>query len=470
MPSTQSDPIAPEGTGREGYHAAMRTAIALAAGLASAGCTREDVAAPPTATPEPTTPLAPPRTPVPSCPAREPPREVEIDPRIDIGVAAGTRWLFGYAGGDAVLARLGPAGELALTPAPLRNAQAAAIEGDRIWLYAPRESDAPARWTAIDVADPDAPRTGAVTPVGLSAQYSFAGAFAVGRRRAVVVFGLADARALAVLDTTTGALVRPPTPLEQGTLPVQAFCADDRCGVVAIRDEGGGPSRRLIVLRATDGAVAEELLAPDWIGAVHVMPSRDRVLVLWDEQAGLRLRALDRTGRPLGPAVGPPAGPSPQSYRGELLPGLAAPRLAVGERGRWSVAALGPDATPGPLRAVAGAEHPFFTGATLDDGLAWASISGDVSYDELGPSGPMVHSWRTRVSAGFLADDGASHHSEVVSTGGAGRGGFGVWVLVRPGRAAVLTVPEGDARGWPGNEARLSSLRAPCPAGRRDDR
>jgi hypothetical protein len=438
----------------------VRAAIAVAV-LAWAGCAREggDVATPPDA--EPAT-RAEPRAPVRSCPTSEQPRDVDVDPRIDIGVAGGASWLFGHAGGKAALLGLGRAGELAVTPVPLQNTQAAAIEGPRIWLYAPRElPDVPARWTAIDVGDPDAPRTGAVTPVAIAARLSFASAFAVGRRRALVVYGLDDGRELALLDTATGAAVRTAA-LERDLQAKQAFCADDRCAAVAIRAESSGPGRRLVVLRASADAVEDELLAPDWVGEVHVVEAGERVIVQWSGHEGPRLRALDRAGRPLGPAIAA-ADPSRSFHRCELLPGPAGPVLALGERGRWSFAALAADATPGPLRAATGAKHYFLTGVGLDEGLAWASISGDVSYDELGDSGAMVHSWRTRITAGFTGHDGSEHHADIVSAGGPGRGGFGVWVLVRPGRAAVLTVPEGDASDLGGERARLFPLRAPCP-------
>lgn len=435
----------------------------IAVALAATGCTREGevVAAPPIAEEPP--PRAPVRAPVRSCPASEPPREVDVDPRIDVGVAAGHGWLFGYTKFEAALIGLGPAGELALTKVPLQNTQAAAVAGERIYLYAPREgADVPARWTVVDVAEPDAPRTGAVTPVGIAAELSFASAFAVGRRRAVVVYGLREASELALLDAATGAAVREPAPLERDLLPIKAFCADDRCGVVAIRNEGGGPARRLVMLRAaTEGPIEHELLGQDWVGEVHVVEAGERVFVQWSGHEGSTIEVFDRAGRPLAPAFEPAEGSAQATFSGELLGGLAAPVLAFGERGRWSIAALADSGAPGPLRVVPGAVHYFFTGASLDDGLAWASISGNVSYDEIGKSGAMVHSWQTRITAGFFAADGTEHHSDVVTTGGPGRGGFGVWVLVRPGRAAVLTVPEGDARQWAG-AGKLFPLRGPC--------
>jgi hypothetical protein len=175
------------------------------------------------------------------------------------------------------------------------------------------------------------------------------------------------------------------------------------------------------------------------------------------------VRALDRAGNPLGQATGPNAEPSRRFHAGELLTGLGPPMLAIGERGRWSIAALAGDATHGPARVLDGAVHYFLTGATLDDGLAWASISGDVSYDEVG-KGTFVHSWQTRITAGFAGADGTASHADLLSESGAGRGGYGVWVLVRPGRAAVLTMAQGDARHFDG-KGRLFPLRAPCPAG-----
>jgi hypothetical protein len=421
-------------------------------------CSREagEVAAPAEA-PAPASPVMP-RPAVRSCAATAPPQDVAVDPRIEVGVAGGANWLFGYAESDAALLRLGAAGELARTPVPLRNTQAAATLGDRIYLYAPREAEpaAPPRWTVVDATDPDAPRVGEALPLELPATHTYPSAFAVGARRAVLVVGY-EPRALVSVDPRTRRAVGAPHVLAPGTLPVQASCGDDRCAVLAIRDEGGGPARRLVALRADpEGRVTEELLAPGWIGAPHVAVHGERVLVAWSEHAGVRLRALDRTGRALGPAHAPPAG-----GQEALLAGLARPRLALGGRDGWSAAEVADDGSTGPLRALAGASHAFLTGATLADGLAWASISGEVGYDELGSSGIMMHSWSTRIVGGFAANDGATSSTSLVTTGGSGRGGFGVWVLVRDGRAAVLTVPQGEAYGEP---SRLFSLRAPCAA------
>lgn len=436
----------------------MRAAIVVAAGLV-AGCAG-DVASTPTAEAQPERARAPVR----SCPASEPPRELPaIDPRVDIGVAGGASWLFGYQDYEAALIRLGPAGELQTTRVPLQNAHAAAIAGDRIFLYAMRDGpETPARWMAVDVADPDAPRTGAIVPLGLTAKSTYATVFAVGRRRAVVVYWQTEAQELATLDTATGAVVGTPAPLEKDMQPVKAFCADDRCAVVAIRDEGGGPSRRLVVIRAdTDGAIADEQVAPGWIGRVEVVEGPDRVFVQWDEQNGPRVRALDRAGRPLGLAAGVSIGPSRRVHAGAVIVGLGPPVLGIAEKDRWSIAALAPNGRHGRARVLDGAVHYFLIGATLDDGLAWASIAGEVSYDEIG-QGTFTHSWRTKITAGFAGADGSASHADIMREFGEGRGGYGVWVLVRSGRAAVLAVPEGDARQF-GGKSRLFPLRVPCP-------
>lgn len=385
-----------------------------------------------------------------------------IDPRLVLGESAGVSWLFGYAAGKAVLVHLGRDGGLALTDVPLHNAQVGAVAGARIWLYAPGESPTvPTRWTAIDVGDPDAPITGPVVPVKLGAKFDHAVMLAVDTRRALVIVGPPDDRELVLLDTTTHAAIAPPHALGAGFEPVHAWCADDRCAVVGITDEGGGPARRLVVIRVrADGTREPEQLAPGWIGQPHAGAQGDRVIVTWQDEDGLAYRALDRWGRPLGPAV-PVPWARDRPIRGDtLLHADGAVMLAVGEHRRWSVAALGQGSTIAAFRELPGATGFLLVGAPLGDGLAWVNIDGDVSYDEMGP-GVMTHSWRSQAVAGFLPTTGAPTRIDVASGGDGGRGGFEPLMLVRPGAAAALVVPRGDASHF--HTPVLAPLRAPCP-------
>jgi hypothetical protein len=403
-----------------------------------------------------------PRPAVRSCPATDKPRPVTIDPRLMLGEAAGVTWIFGYAAGDAVLAHLGLDGGLALTRVPLHNAQVGAVADARIWLYAPRESEAvPTRWTTIDVRDPDAPITGPVVPVKVGAKLDYADTLAVGSRRALVIVGGSGERELVLLDPTTHAAIAPPHALGAGFEPVHAWCADDRCAVVGITDEGGGPARRLVVIRVrADGTHEQELVAPGWIGLPHAAARGDHVIVSWKDDDGLAVRALDRRGHPLGPAI-PVPWDSNRRIRGDtLLHADGAVMLAVGELGRWSVAAFGQDATPGPFRELPGATGFLLVGAPQGEGLAWINVDGDVSYDEMGP-GVMTHFWRSRAVAGFLPASGAPTQVELASGAGGGRGGFEPLMLVRPGAAAALVVPRDDAADF--STSVLVRLRLPCP-------
>jgi len=430
------------------YPPAMLPSARLSWLLALAACAPGRPSAPPS--------VAPPARPaVRSCPVDGGPRAVDLDPRIHLGEAGGVTWLYGHVGGEAALARLDAAGGLATTGVPLREVQAGALDGDQIWLYAPRAAgEAASRWLAVDVRDPDAPVVGPVAPLQVGARLDEAAAFAVGPRHAVLVAGALDDRELILLDRRTRAAVAPPHPLGPGFAPVHASCGADGCAVVAVTDEGGGPARRLVVVRVrADGTRDQEPLAPAWVGRPHAAAAGDRVVVVWPDAGGVSLRALDRDGRPVGPAV--PVSKDSPSGPATLLAADGRVVLALAGRAGWSVAALGPDAAPGPLRAVPGAPHSFLLGAPLVDGLAWVNVGGDVHLD-------MIHTWRSEVVAGFLPADGAAPtHRSLASAGGPGRGGLDPQLLVRPGAAAVLLSPRGDALGE--FRGQLAPLRAPCP-------
>jgi len=393
------------------------------------------------------------------------PTTVQLDPRIDLGDIDGVRWLFGYSAGDAVLAHLAADGALTITKIPLHNAQAGAIEGPRIWLYAPKESaEIPTRWTSVDVSDPDRPVTSAVVPLTVGAKLDYAATLAVGTQRALVITGVPDERELILLDTATRAAVRPPHLLGKGFEPIHSSCDVDRCAVVAISDEGGGPSRRLVVLRVlADGAHEQEPLAPDWIGQPHAAELGGQILVAWPDHDGFKIRALDLWGRPVGKATPVPWDSNKYIQHTALLRGPGGVMLGIGERGRWSVALVGKDATLSALHELPGASRYFLFGAPLDDGLAWVNLGGDVSYDEMGP-GVMTHSWHAEAVTGFLSISSSATPAPphpLTSDGGGGRGGCEPHILTRPNAAAALIVPRGDADDF--SDPLFALLRAPCP-------
>jgi hypothetical protein len=451
----------------------LRRARALAGLVAAAAC--EPAPRPPEAPTPPAAdqlpasggPIAGPtprprtRAAVRSCPASGKPAPVDLDPRIALGEVAGATWLFGYASEGAVLARLDRAGGLAKLKVPL-DAQAGAIDGDAIYLYASRQGDdAPTRWLTVDAGDPDAPQLGAVEALQVGATVDYAAGLGVGAERALVITGHIDARELVVLDRRTRSAVTPPHPLGGGFLPVHTFCDRDRCAVIGVADEGGGPARRLVVIRAlADGTREQEQLAPGWIGQPHAAELGDSVIVAWPGDGGLFLRALDRWGRPRGPAV-KQAQPDVPPGREALLHADGAVALAIGGGDGWSFAPVAPDATVGKFSKISAARRSFLLGAPLDDGLAWIDVGGDVDYSQLGDSGAWIHSWRSAASAGFVPASGAPPvHHDIAAGGGGGRGGFDPYMLVRPGTASALVVPRGDADGF--EQTVLAPLRIPC--------
>lgn len=438
-----------------------RAALALALTLLALACELE---APPDTAPD--EPLTAPsrRPPIRSCPAQRGPSLVALDPRIALGEVGGVTWLFGQSAGDPVLAHLTAEDTLALTRVPLADVQVGAIAGTRIWLYAPQQSDVvPPRWISIDVADPDRPTSGEVVRLSTGARPGDAAALAVGDRRALLVTGPRDERELVLLDTATRAALGPPHALGESFEPVHATCAADRCAVLATTTEQVSLTPNLVVLRAlADGSLEQELLAPVWMGPPHVVDQGDQVIALWPDEHGLSLRVLDRQGNPRGPAVPVPSDSDRWIRRATLLHAGGAVMLAIGDQDRWSVATVGPHATVGPLRPLPGANLEDLRGAPLDDGLAWLSLGLEVRHGDQ-ESSVMTHAWRAEAVAGFLPISGDPAPAQsVASARGDGRGRFDPFVLVRPGAAAALIVPRGDADDAP----MLIPLRARCPAHR----
>lgn len=421
-------------------------------------CTREAAPARPPAVPGERGPPAVRRADVPSCPATAGPVDLDFGPRLDVGLAGGVTWLYGSAGRTGALAHLGPTGELVLTPTPFA-ADLVAVEGSRLWLYIGGKIDpvVPARWAAVDVGDPAAPVVGPVLPLQFRVQHDYPEALAVGRRRALLVTGQRAAPELVVLDTATRTAVAPAVVAGKDFEAALATCDDEHCAVIAVHWEGEPSERRLVVVRAgPDGALEREHLAPGWSATPHAVFVEGGVLVAWNSHAGPRLRALDRRGRPVGPAVAPPPGPT--YVREALLVSDGAPLLGLATKERWFVASVGPGAALGPLRELPGAEQYWLFGAPQGDGLAWAGIREHVDYSD------GLHFWQSHVIGGFLPAAGrpAQPPTTLASDGGDGRGGFHVHMLARPGMAAAVVAPHGDAGS--AARVRMFALRTPCAA------
>lgn len=430
----------------------LRTPLIL---LALAAC---DFAAP-AAAPAPTAePIPAPRRVVRSCPAAGGPVVVDFDPRVALGDGRGVTWLYGQAAGGPALAHLGADDRLALTPVPLR-AEAGAAAGDRVWLYT---AEAPTRWLSVDVSDPERPVPGAVAALTTGARQDAAAVFAVGPRRAVVVVGPRFEFELVLLDTATHAAVAPPHPLGVSFGPLAAACGDDGCFVLAVDSPGDDIASHLVVLRVLpDGAREQEEVARDWSGQLHVARRGEQVLALWSTLEGIRLRALDREGRLLGPVVSVPWDSKRKIRETGLFHADGAVVLAVGEQSRWSVAVVGPHGNLGPLRELAGADRRFLAGAPLDDGLAWINVGEAARPDEPG-AGVLTRALEIEAVGGFLPTTGEpGRPTSVVLDDSGVPGGHALHVLTRPGAAAALVVPRGELAA--ATRPVLTPLRASCP-------
>lgn len=384
--------------------------------------------------------------PTPSCPAAASEREVGVHPHFEVGVAGGVTWLYGHQRERPLLLHLDRRGDLAMTEAPLADAERGAVFGAQLWLYAPGRGDLPARWSSVDVTEADAPAPGPVETLALAGPSS-AAAFAVGSERALLVLRSVEVTSMVVVDRTTRAPVGAPQPLPAGMVPLGAVCDARRCGVVAIRDEGGGPERRLVLV-TTDGVrePAETQLAPGWIGAVKLDTTGERVVVAWEDLGRVHVRVVARAGLIPGEIVTVPGDARARSGVA-LLRGPSSTHLAAARSGDWWSAPIGEGGSLGGSRGVGG--PGVLLGAPLSDGLVWLDIDARVEL----VSG--MHLADTSIVAGFAPWQGAPTQGSLLSAADE----LQVHLLTGPGRAAVLVVPNAGQLVGP----RFYPLRGVCP-------
>jgi hypothetical protein len=219
-----------------------------------------------------------------------------------------------------------------------------------------------------------------------------------------------------------------------------------------------------VVLRVgPDGAFQEEQLASGWAVGVQAGASRDELVLSWGEQGGWKIRALDRQGRPVGPAASVAwDNRSAPVLRHRLFDTGAGLLLALeGEGQRVWVAPVGRGASLGAFREIRDAGRDF-SAVSVDGGLAWTAVAYDFPGDH--SFGPHPGSWHAKVRAGFLPmPAGPATGTELLEEGGIGHTGVDARLLSRPHAAAVLIVP--TSGGYASGTPRLSPLRLP-PAGR----
>lgn len=403
--------------------------------------------------------IAAPRPAVRSCPATATPVAVDLDPRVALGDHGGVTWLYGQSAGNPVLAHLGADDRLVLTPVPLENAEAGTIADGRIHLFA--ASPAP-RWLSVDITDPERPVVGTVDPVTTGARVDRPLALAVGRSRALALVGGPDGLDLVLLDTATRTAVAPPHPLAPTFRPRSTFCGADSCSVVAVdHAPGAEPAHQIVVLRVLpDGTREQEQLATEWRGDPHIARHGDQILVAWLARGGVRLRVLDRDGRPTAPSVPVPWDSKRPIDDIRLFQADGAVVLAVAEEARWSVALIGPHGNAGSPRELPGAIHRSLHAAPLADGLAWINVGDDFDPAEVG-AGVLTSAWQAEAVGGFLPTSGDP--APPTSLAGActdGPGGLEPHLLTRPGAAAALIVPRGHTDNL--EKPTFALLRATC--------
>lgn len=270
----------------------------LALALLPLACTAHvDPAAPrPAAASEPDAapPAGPPPAapPIRTCPIDQPrAQELKLDAVSDAGDVAGKRWLVAREADVPVLLHLDAAGALARVPLDVWTEDIAA-EGDaRLRLFT---TVAPARWSTVDLRDPDRPVRGPAAPIPGLVPGEYAKGVASDGARALVSLYRENPRPggeryigdTALLDVATGERVGPRADMTVWT----AHCAGGTCfGVATVNAD---PQTRALVALADAGARRLDALGA-WgcSGLVTWLDGQDW-LIAWSDRGRIGLAAV----------------------------------------------------------------------------------------------------------------------------------------------------------------------------------
>lgn len=412
------------------------------------------------AAPPPARPAAPS---IATCPIDHPRAlELRVDAVSDIGDVAGERWLVAREAGVPTLLHLDRAGGLARV-ALERWTEDIAAEGDaRLRLF---HTDAPARWAAVDLRDPDAPVRGALSGLpGLVPGEHPKGVASDGARALVSLYRenphpggeryVGDTFLLSVPD---GERIGPRADMTVWT----AHCAGGRCyGVATVNDD---PQARALVALGDAGARRLDALGRWGCSGLATWLEGQEWMIAWSEPGAIGLAAVHlSTG---GHAVGrlPLSGSACAEF--EHLAVADRHGLVVAE-GRRAFVPISPTLAAGARELLPRFHHPRQRYIAVGDGVLVADFdaASGLRHGPPGPDGTREYAevWSFAGRHQFLRpapgewtaepDAPLPHDGE---RGDLGRG-YDVHLLARPGHAGVLLAGDGPPSAY-------LPLRRPCP-------
>lgn len=424
---------------------------------------------PPTREPPPTSP-APQASqavvpPIATCPIDQPrPQALDLSAVSDIGVVSGKTWHVAQEAGVPVLLHLGRDGALARTPI-LAWTEDIAPETAALRLV---HTQKPARWSVVDLHDPDAPVVHPEAPLPGLLPGDHPKAVASDGFRALVSLYRENPRPggeryvgdTVLLGVATGARLGPRADMTVWT----AHCAAAVCyGVATVNADP--PTRALVAL---DETRSRRLAALGQWGCGGLATWRDgqHWLIAWSEEGRIGLAAVDLVGG--APTLGEirTAPGTCTDVRHLALPDRHGLLTKDGDRLRFTPVSAAPLRSDPPelLPVLAHDQHQLIAAGDGVLVVDYDASSGLQKDRAPAPDGKVEydHVWRfagrhlfLRPAPGQWAADPAAPLPHDGEDGRHGRG-YTVHLLARPGHAGVLLA--GD-----GLPSEYLPLRRPCP-------
>jgi hypothetical protein len=419
--------------------------------------------APALTAPTPEAPRAPART-IATCPIDQPRAQtLELDAVSDAGDLAGKTWLVARAADVPILLHLDRTGALARTRIPAWT-EDIALESAALRLF---HTQKPARWSLVDVRDPDAPVVGPLAPLPGLVPGDYPKAVASDGRRVLVSMYRANPKPdgeryvgdTFLLDVATGERVGPRADMTVWT----AQCAAGTCyGVATVNAD---PQTRALVALGEAGSHRLETLGQWSCGGLATWRDGQHWQIAWSEKGRIGLASVDLVTRAhtLGDLrTAPDACPEVRHLALADREGLL-----VADGDRLQFVAIDAPLTRSPPEFLPPFEHRqqqliasggdvLLVDYDASSGLQkdrTQAPDGSYEYDEVWQFAGRHRFLRPRPGQ-WDADPAAPlpHDGE---DGKLGRG-YAVHLLARPGHAGVLVV--GD-----GLPSEYLPLRRPCP-------
>jgi hypothetical protein len=398
-----------------------------------------------------------------TCPIDQPrPQELTLDAVSDIGDVAGKRWLVAREADVPVLLHLDPTGALARTRLAEWTEDIAVEADTRLRLF---HTQKPARWSLVDLRDPDVPVVGPLAPLPGLVPGEYAKAVASDGTRALVSLYRENPRPggeryigdTVLLDVATGEQIGPRADMTVWT----AQCAAGTCyGVATVNAD---PNTRALVALGDTGPRRLEALGQWGCGSLATWLDGQTKMIAWSEQGKLGFAAVDlATGaHALADLAVPGSCP-------ELRHLALADRhgVLVNDAGRARFIAVGPTLATSAPELLPRFDHRQQQFIAAGDGVLLADFdaASGLRHDPPGPDGSYEYNevWQFSGRHRFLHPAPGTWTAEPAAPlphdgeDGQFARGYRVHLLARPGHAGVLLVGDGLRGAW-------LPLRRPCP-------